>query len=347
MTTYFGNAETSSAEFPDVDAIRTALSLATRAPSVHNSQPWLWKVGEESLHLYADRSRHLPSTDADQRDLIVSCGISLHHAVVGLAALGWRTKVHRFPNPADRNHLASLELTGSEPSASDVALAAAIPQRRTDRRHFSYWPISLADIATIGARLARMGVLMRRVEMTTDIRAIVAQAVWQHTHDDAYLAELAAWSGKHAATSGVPARNIPESGPTAQVPGRLFFGGTLKQPDEIRALDDHAVLLALGSAADDDLARLRAGEASSLMLLTATTLGLATCPVSEPLENDETRQAIREEVFDGRAYPQMMFRIGWAPVGADPLPSTPRRPLDEVVSTLDGSSPVFSDSGPA
>lgn len=341
MTALSANLETSTDDFPDAETIRTALALATRAPSVHNSQPWHWKVGEASLHLYADLSRHLPSIDADQRDLMVSCGMSLHHAVVALAALGWRAKVHRFPNPADRNHLASLELTRSEPNVGDIALAAAIPARRTDRRQFNAWPVPFADIATIGARLARMGVLMRHVEMSIDIRTLVAQAVWQHAHDDAYLAELAEWSGKHAATSGVPARNIPESESRGPIPGRRFYGGTLTNPYDTGAGDERAVLLGLGSATDDDLARLRAGEASSLLLLTATSLGLATCPVSEPLEIDETRQAIRDEVFDGREYPQMMFRLGYPPIGADPLPSTPRRPLDEVVSSLDGTFASF------
>ncbi|WP_172798256.1 nitroreductase family protein [Mycobacterium sp. GA-1285] len=324
------------AQFPDDETLRTVLSLATRAPSVHNSQPWHWKIGQESLHLYADRSRHLPKTDADERDLMVSCGMALHHATVALAAVGWRAKVHRFPNPVDRNHLASLELSASEPSAADVALAAAIPQRRTDRRHYSAWPVSLADIATIGVRIARMGIVMRRVEVSIDIKAIVAEAVWRHAHDEAYLAELAVWSGRHAATSGVPARSIPPSDPTAPIPGRLFAGGTLAQPKGATARDDHATLLALGTAGDDDLARLRAGEASSLLLLTATSLGLASCPVSEPLEIDDTRQALMDEVFDGRDHPQMMFRVGWAPVAADPLPSTPRRPLEDVVGALDG-----------
>ena len=77
-----------SAHFPDHETVYTALSLATRAPSVHNTQPWRWRVGSDSLHLYTERGLNLPSTDPDGRDLILSCGIALHHCVVALAALG-------------------------------------------------------------------------------------------------------------------------------------------------------------------------------------------------------------------------------------------------------------------
>ena len=80
-----------------------------------------------------------------------------------------------------------------------------------------------------------------------------------------------------------------------------------------------------------------AGEATSLVLLTATALGLASCPITEPLEVAETRAAVQADVFGEEAYPQMLLRIGWAPVNADPLPSTPRRDLSEVVTRLDGS----------
>lgn len=319
---------------PDVETLRTALSLATRAPSVHNSQPWRWKVGGGGLQLYADTTRHLPRTDPDRRDLVVSCGASLHHATVALAALGWRSKVTRLPDPADPDHLASIHVSRYEPGESDISLAAAIPRRRTDRRPFSHWAVARADIAMIGVRVARMGIQLRHVELTSDIKAIVAQSVSQHVHDAEYLAELTTWSGRYASTAGVPARNTPESDQTSPLPGRIFAGASLAQPTKTAVARDHGVLLALGTAADDDLARLRAGEATSMALLTSTCVGLSSCPVTEPLELAETRAAIRSEVFGGIDHPQMMLRIGWAPVGADPLPPTPRRPLDEAVTGL-------------
>ena len=97
------------------------------------------------------------------------------------------------------------------------------------------------------------------------------------------------------------------------------------------------MVVALGTKGDDDLARLRAGEATSLVLLTATALGLASCPITEPLEISETRDAVRADVLDNEGYPQMLLRIGWAPVNGDPLPATPRRDLAEVVAQLDDS----------
>jgi nitroreductase len=325
-----------TAHFPDVDTVCAALTLANRAPSVHNSQPWHWRVGPRSLHLYAQSSLSLPRTDPDGRELMVSCGAALHHCTIAFAALGWRAVIHRFPDPAQPEHLASLELRRERALEVDIALAAAIPCRRTDRRYYSAWPVALGDIALMGARAARLGVTMRRLETTTEFRALLAQAVWTHVTDDEYLGELMAWSGRHASEVGVPARNTPESDPAAAVPGRLFARTALAQPEGVTAAGDNGIVLALGTADDDYSARLRAGEATSAVLLTATAKGLASCPVSEVLEVAETRNGLRRSAFCDGQVPQMLIRVGWAPLNADPLRPSPRRPLAETVSRLDG-----------
>ncbi|ORA83689.1 NAD(P)H nitroreductase [Mycobacterium malmoense] len=319
-----------NARFPDAGTVRTVLTLASRAPSVHNTQPWKWRVDAASLHLYADASRQLPNTDPDGRDLILSCGAALHHCVVALAAVGWRSKVTRLPNPADASHLAAIELSPYPADSVDIALAAAIPRRRTDRRTYSSWPVPVGDIALMAARAARNGVTLCQVEDIDKLHKIVAQSVWEHLNRD-YLAELTAWSGRYASVAGVPARSTPVSDPNAKVPGRFFAGPALPMPPESSSADDNAVVLALGTRTDDRLARLRAGEATSVVLLTATSMGLASCPVTEPLEIAETRESVRSDVFGESDYPQMLLRVGWAPINADPLPATPRRELADFV----------------
>ena len=93
-----------------VGAQLPALALACRRPGID---------------LYADASRHLQRTDPDRRDLLLSCGATLHHCTVALAALGWHARVHRFPSPHDPNHLASMELQPQPAGELDVTLAAA------------------------------------------------------------------------------------------------------------------------------------------------------------------------------------------------------------------------------
>lgn len=319
-----------NAHFPDDGTVRTVLSLASRAPSVHNTQPWRWRVEPTSLHLYADPSRQLPNADPDGRDLILSCGTALHHCVVALAAVGWRSRVTRLPNPADPNHLAAIEVAPHLADSVDIALAAAIPRRRTDRRNYSSWPVPVSDIAMMAARAARAGVALFQVEDVDNLRDIVARSVHDHLNRD-YLAELTAWSGRYASVAGVPARNTPVPDPDAKIPGRLFAGAALTMTPDASSEEDNAVVLALGTRDDGQLARLRAGEATSVVLLSATSMGLASCPVTEPLEIAQTRDSVRADIFGDGNYPQMLLRVGWAPINADPLPATPRRDLAELV----------------
>ncbi len=49
---------------PDTATIETAVALACRAPSLHNSQPWRWVLDGSALHLHSDPDRLLPATDA-------------------------------------------------------------------------------------------------------------------------------------------------------------------------------------------------------------------------------------------------------------------------------------------
>lgn len=322
-----------TAGFPDAETVRAVLTMATQAPSVHNSQPWHWRVGAESLHLYADESRHLPRTDPDRRDMLISCGAALHHCAVALAAMGWHATVRRLPDPDRPDHLAAITVEPQRPGELDVMLAAAIPRRRTDRRVYSSWPVPWGDIALMGARAARSGVMLRQIDLIPQLSAVVADAVAKHAGDSAYQRELSAWSGRHGSVAGVPARNTPDPEPDSPIPARAFAGSALTQPGQ-NAGKDNGVVVALGTESDDCLSRLRAGEATSLVLLSATAMGLASCPVTEPLEIVETRESVRLDVFGSSGYPQMLLRVGWAPVNAEPLPAVPRRPLADVAEWL-------------
>ena len=57
--------------------VRTVLSAAAAAPSVHNTQPWRFRVRGQTIDLLADRDRQLQAQDPDGRALLMSCGAAL------------------------------------------------------------------------------------------------------------------------------------------------------------------------------------------------------------------------------------------------------------------------------
>ena len=329
---------------PDRETVRGAIALATRAPSLHNTQPWRWLIGNSSVHLMADWSRHLPATDPDGRDLLISCGAALHHLRVALAALGWAGEVHRIPNPADPARLAAIEPHPHVPSEEDIGLAAAIPHRGTDRRRFSSWPVPPGHLDLMMRRASRAGALLVPVtepDLRYRLVRAIAQAADRQEDSPEYAAELAVWTGRGNATQdGVLATSTPsQSISHGDTRMRTFSRGTLVESVVDECEDDAGELLVLATADDDPRSRLRAGEAASAALLTATDLNLATCQLSQALEVADYRAAIQELVLDGAAVPQLILRIGWAPTVAEPLPQSPRRPLDEVIGFLPGMAP--------
>lgn len=322
---------------PDEQTMRAGIAMAVRAPSVHNSQPWRWRIGDRSVHLYVDRERWLSAIDPEGRDLVLSCGAALHHLRVALAAMGWRTRVHRLPNPAEPDHLAAVELLAQSPEANDVELAAAIPLRRTDRRRFGSWEVPEQLIALLADRARDQGAVLQAVTDPMTRHLVVtamAEAGRLQRGDPAYADELAAWTGHVVGSEGVLTASLPASIVHAGVPLREFPGGVLAEPAYSVDEEDAGVLALMATTTDDRSAWLRAGEATSAVLLEATNGGLASGLLSQALEVPDIRAAVRREAFTEALYPQLAVRLGWVAVRAEPLPPTPRRPLSEVVEPL-------------
>jgi nitroreductase len=315
----------------DSDNLRHALELAGRAPSVHNTQPWQFVVSDTNVDLYANLQRWLPATDADRRDLMVSCGAALHHLRLALESSGLAGRTSRLPRGEESDLLALVEFVPSPASASE--LAAQIPRRRSDRRPFRHWPIPAEFLAQLVQHAADQGTVLRLIDDPRARAALLDAFAQAETAQDevvGYNAELTVWTGLRASSEGVPARNLPDhplSGVSAQ---RAFDPGDLSSADVAGPEEDN--LLVLGTASDDRLSQLRAGEALSAVLLHATRLGLASCPLSQPLEVADTRQVLRDEVLGGTLSPQIVIRLGWPQDEA--LPPTPRRPVEETLGRL-------------
>jgi nitroreductase len=313
-------------------ALANAAALAGYAPSIHNSQPWRWRVSEDVLDLHAVHSRQLAITDPDGRLAVLSCGAALHHARTALAAEGFRCNVTRLPDPTDVTLLARITLAERVPVSTDaVRLVQTIRVRHTDRRPVTGAPVRPEELAVIEATVRAEGARLHalRPDQVIELAAAVSYAQRTEAADEAWQAELAYWTGgTRPAGTGVPDTAIPEAPPQTTVPGRDFgHPGTLPVSAEH---DPTATFAILYGEQESRLDWLRAGEALSAAWLTAAERGISVLPLSATIEVPATRLTLRR-LLAGLGEPYLVLRFGHAdPDHAGP-PHTPRLPAEQTI----------------
>ncbi len=115
------------------DMLPYVIHVANRAPSLHNTQPWLWRSLPDGVRLFADDSRWLSATDPDHHGQIVSCGAALRLAATAAQSVGFATEITYGRKGADP--LATIQGSYAETAPeSAVEIVKAAQQRISDRR---------------------------------------------------------------------------------------------------------------------------------------------------------------------------------------------------------------------
>jgi len=314
------------------DSVGNLLATAARAPSVFNTQPWLFRVTTYTIELYADPSRRLRSDPAG-REMLISCGAALFGLRLAIRALGYQPVVSLLPEPERPSLLASVRLGAGEPVTSrERAMIDALPHRHTHRGGFSPGPLPRGlliglqhDAVVEHAALA----LIDRPVAYTHLAAIVAgvaggPSAADQSAADQSRADVRQWvrlPGSMARdgvpASAIPASSIPQPGRLAQRDLDLGRGIGQLSPDG----SPPAATAILLTSADTPADWLRAGQALHRVLTHAATQWVFACLYSQALESPPTRALIRSRLGLPGA-PQLLLQFGLARVA----PATPRRP---------------------
>ena len=318
---------------PETQVLKNAVLLACRAPSVHNSQPWLWVAEGGVLRLFVDRHRTVPGTDDSGREAIISCGAVLDHLRVAMLVAGWHASIKRLPNPEDPDQLASIEFSSVD-HVTDAQRdrATAILQRRTDRLPLgrpTYWdtfePVlrRAIDDSPVTLHVLSDDARPQLVEASE-----LAEAV--RRDDLSYQLELDWWTSPFVNNEGVPPSALASGEEHRRVDvGRQFpVRSHLDRRPEVTV--DWSKILVLSTAKDTRADALRCGEVLSTVLLECTAAGMATCTLTHLIEIDESRDVVRS-LIEQRGEPQLLIRAGTAPSMEGPPAPTPRNPLGDVL----------------
>jgi nitroreductase len=324
------------------------VAAATRAPSIHNTQPWRFVAGPDRLDVHLDTERALPVLDPTGRQQIISCGSAIEFAVVALATAGHAAEVDLLPDDADPAHLATLRLSGGyEPSDEDRALTGAIERRHTVRAAFQPRAVARDLVDRLQQEAARFDTWFKPITRSEEEVAtvfLISRAEEMEQSDPAYLAELQSWIRTDpGSVDGVPVEAVPSEDPHARPSNWLirdFVVGQREAPQSpfLEAGDADApppeverpTVVLMGTEADDRHSWLLAGRALGRVLLHATAAGVAASPLTQALDWPATRTRMQGQL-SLVGHPQMLLRMGYAPEEAAGKAVSGRRPVADVL----------------
>ena len=326
---------------------------AILAANPHNSQPWRFRVTENTIDVFADPGRNIGAIDPFLREMTMGIGCALENLLIAAATEGYSAEVKLLPDPGDPAHAAHILLSPGTRIASP--LYDAMPKRHTNRGPYdtarNVSADSLEGLAALGADLPGTRLIwFDSPEARTKIGELIVAAAEAIVADRQQSADSARWfrtSWQQLQTfrdgTTLDAQSLP---PFVNAAAKML-------PPLSQETADHAWLqatrerhvataaafgLILVTDARDNTMRLRGGRLWQRMHLWATTKRLAMQPLNQMSERADRElqlgieprfgTALKELVADAGWQVLMPLRIGYPTVEAKP---SPRRDLKSVL----------------
>jgi nitroreductase len=317
------------------DIARALIGAAVLAPSHWNTQPWRFESEQNAIRVVSDFQRWMPVADPEQRNLYLSLGAALENLLIAARAYGLRPGATYLPHDGAGGVAAQVTWTpGDRPR--DRTLFEAIPARRTNRHDYDGRGIYLQNRAQLTAQMADDSQLhwiddRDRIHAIADL---VHDTVRDRIRDARAQAERYRWMRFEDADArergdGITLEALDMGGVSRLLAGRYFKPGSwlLRFGAESAAKQARSQVRSAGALALLTVPRggraqwLAAGQAYERLSLTATALGIAQQPISEPLETEAGRVETRDRFGVGGEQPLMLLRLGHA---RPPKPSVRR-----------------------
>jgi nitroreductase len=311
------------------------LTAAAAAPSMHNTQPWRFRVRHDShtIELYADPQRTLQYGDPAGRAVHIGCGAALFNLRLAAVVAGRQPVVRMLPDPGQPLLLATVRLGGPyRAQQAERELHAAIARRHTNRGPFSGRKVPPGVLAELTEAAETEGAILHILDYNETVRVLrLAQdAERDQLADPAYRAELAQWAGGARDREGIPDSAVGQRAVDGRAPVRDFRPAQ-PRPRSYALFEQTPQLAVLSVRFGERADWLRAGQALQRVLLTATSRGISASPLTQPLETADAW--LVRDPRSGSEWPQMILRVGYGL----PVPGTPRRPISEILENAEPS----------
>jgi hypothetical protein len=319
------------------------IHAAILASNAYNTQPWLFKVSERRIELYADRARHLGAFDPYLRELHFSLGCALENLLVSAAGNGYHTSLSFPPGKLETSvgRLRRALVTRVDLSRGGAGrpseLYEAIPHRHTNRTPFDVSRAVPQSVLDMLRALERDEVDVKLFVYTADdernrIADLIFEATQTINSDPDVRRDTARWLRRTMAEV-----EAHRDGPFI---GASSAANAAANPGSYVDMMKSARLFGLIAVRDryDRVQTLRAGRLWQRAHLLATARGLAARPANGAVElidhekylGRDAAAAVRLALITGDSswQPTFMFYMGYATAAAT---ASSRRAVKEVL----------------
>ncbi len=327
------------------------VSAAILAASPHNTQPWLFKVRDNIISIYADEDRNLGAFDPYRREMWHGVGCAIANIEIAAPARGFTASTLLTPDPSQP--LLAATITLSPPNGALDPLTEMIVKRSTNRANY------------VQGKKPSAALLLEATPAETDMvrtiwvearsvpgKAMVAQSIIATQNiiaDKVMSAESYRWfrhspkqvakyrDGPQAAVAGIDpmfaklSPLLPEL--SAQESDRYWLESTRGQLET-------APMFGLVMVQDlyDRKTQLLAGAAWQRLHLGLTKAGLAAQPINQIIEWVDREHELRQPPAMATLLSTITGQIDWKPTFAfrtgyptRTMPHSARRARGDVV----------------
>jgi len=327
------------------------VSAAILAANAHNTQPWIFRVQDSRIDLFADEGRKIGAIDPFSREMHLGLGCALENLLLAARAGGYEYHLALAPDRSDPTHAVRIELSpGSEQTSP---LYEAIPRRHTNRYPYdTSRPLRRETLSALGALNDERDVQVfwfasrDEREKVTGLLVGAAEAVnadKRQSYDNALKWLRQGEEAVQGHRDGLTLDTMGLSGPTL-LAAKMLPSPSLKSSGEawlslLRGQAQSASAFGVLALRDygDAAQRMRAGRLWQRMHLWVTGKGLAAQPMNQLHERADREAQLGLEPRFGDALGCLLsdstwrgiftFRLGHPTQPAQP---SPRRALEEV-----------------
>lgn len=307
---------------------------AIKAPSGHNTQPWLFKINDASIEVHPDFEKSLSVVDPDNRELFISLGCAIENLQIAASAKGYYSDIGY-----SQSGITVVSLSPEEELHHSQTLDSQIALRQTNRRIYNGTFVDDSAINKLchipSEKNAQLHCYKKGTLEFTGISELILSGNTIQMQNNSFLTELKSWmrynksesarkrDGLSYAVFGAP--SLPRWISKSIING--YLNDKIQNKADLKKIfsSSHFVLFTTQNNTIEDWIRL--GRYLQRFLLTCTEMDIACAFLNPPCELEELREDLATSLHIQNEYPAIILRLGYA----QPLPYSLRKEVKEVM----------------